>query len=81
MREGFFTKFAALAHGVPWHPRHSKDDTPVLWPRRDETSETRERLSHKTCNAIDENRIPELKDFASYLSYLTNICITGLTRV
>ena len=39
----------------------------------DATSETRERLSHKTCNAIDENRTPELKGFASYLSYLTNI--------
>ena len=40
----------------------------------DATSETRERLSHKTCNAIDEKtETPELKGFASYLSYLTNI--------
>ena len=39
--------------------------------RRDETSETRERLSHKTCNAIDEKtETPELRGFASYLSLI-----------
>ena len=49
--------------------------------RRDETSETRERLSHKTCNAIDEKtETPELKGFASYLSYIFDKHITGLVR-